>query len=515
MSFRKLSVKAKVGTLVFASVVAVIGYAVYSYKTLEVAKVGGPYYKQIVQGKDLVADILPPPNYIIETYLMALHMANEVEEGVDSNTMQSYVSRCGQLQSEFDERHEFWVADLPAGEMKQKKTNDCYKPAMEFYRILNAEFIPACTLNDAPAAKELARGSLRKAYEQHRDAIDEVVTLALASTQTVETETNEYVSQRTTASVTLGLLLVGTMCGLGWYTIKSTVRPLKDAALRLGGLSTGDLCTVGNQLRQNAESTSDQATMASGAAEQVSANAQSLSTAVEQFESSIREIATNATTAATVAENAVEAASQTNDTINRLGQSSGEISNVIKVINSIAEQTNLLALNATIEAARAGEAGKGFAVVANEVKELAKETSKATEDIVGRVEAIQSDTNEAVVAIGKVSEVISQISASQNAIAGAVEEQTAMTSEISRNISEVAIGSGEIAQNVSLVADAAKGTASGSEETLATATSIESLAEELMVIVGESGSASGRSASPDHAPATTGPEFQVTGKYQL
>lgn len=512
MSLKNLSVKAKLATLVIASVFAVVSYAGWAYSTLSVAKVHGPYYNQIVQGKDLIADILPPPNYIIETYLMTLHMANEVDEGVDNATMQSYVSRCGQLQSEFDERHEYWLEDLSAGELKQKKTVDCYKPAMEFYRVLNSDFIPACKLNDANQAEELVRGPLREAYEKHREAIDSVVKLAVSGNMAAEAEVGEYVASRTNASLIAIFGVVTFLCGLGWYTIRETVRPLKAAALRLGDLSTGDLSTVGNQLRQNAESTSDQATMASGAAEEVSANAQSLSTAVEQFESSIREIAGNATTAASVAENAVEAASQTNDTITRLGQSSGEISNVIKVINSIAEQTNLLALNATIEAARAGEAGKGFAVVANEVKELAKETSKATEDIVGRVEAIQADTGEAVTAIGKVSEVISQISASQNAIAGAVEEQTAMTSEISRNISEVAIGSGEIAQNVSLVADAAKGTASGSEDTLSTATSIEDLADELMAMLGEAARASGpRSESV----ANSTPAEPTSGKYQL
>ena len=158
------------------------------------------------------------------------------------------------------------------------------------------------------------------------------------------------------------------------------------------------------------------------------------------------------------------------------------------MINSIAEQTNLLALNATIEAARAGEAGKGFAVVANEVKELAKETSRATEDIVSRIEVIQNDTNEAVGAIGQVTEIINLISETQNAIASAVEQQSDMTSEISRNIAEVATGSSEIAQSVSNVADAAKSTSSVSDETLETSNSIESVASEVLTRVGRANS---------------------------
>ena len=270
-----------------------------------------------------------------------------------------------------------------------------------------------------------------------------------------------------------------------WIVARKTVTPLKHAAVCLTEYSRDDLTRVSQQLKSNANETTDRAGRASSAAEEVSVNAQSLASAVVQFEASIKEIAGNASTAASVARNAVEAADQTNATITRLGASSGEIGNVIKVINSIAEQTNLLALNATIEAARAGEAGKGFAVVANEVKELAKDTSKATEDIIRRIETIQIDTNEAVDAIGRVSGIISEISESQNAIAGAVEEQTAMTSEISRNISQVASGSDEIAQSLSSVVTAASNTSVGSDDTLATACEIEAMAGDLLELVGQ------------------------------
>jgi methyl-accepting chemotaxis protein len=156
----------------------------------------------------------------------------------------------------------------------------------------------------------------------------------------------------------------------------------------------------------------------------------------------------------------MQVAETTNATVGKLGDSSIEIGNVIKVITSIAEQTNLLALNATIEAARAGEAGKGFAVVANEVKDLARETAKATEDIGRRVEAIQADTREAVDAIAEISSVIARINDYQTTIASAVEEQTATTNEMSRNVAEAAMGSTEIAQNIVGVATAAQTTSS-------------------------------------------------------
>ena len=192
----------------------------------------------------------------------------------------------------------------------------------------------------------------------------------------------------------------------------------------------------------------DRLELASKAADDVAANIQTVAAGTEEMTTSIREIARSANDAAGVAAQAVHVADTTNSTVAKLGESSVEIGNVVKTITSIAEQTNLLALNATIEAARAGEAGKGFAVVAGEVKELAQETGKATEDIGRRVEAIQLDTEAAVAAITQISSIISQINDSQSTIASAVEEQTATTNEMGRNVTEAATGAASIAGNI-------------------------------------------------------------------
>jgi methyl-accepting chemotaxis protein len=250
------------------------------------------------------------------------------------------------------------------------------------------------------------------------------------------------------------------------------------------GVASESLTHVSRQMSDNAEQTSGQANVVSAAAEQVNKNVQTVATGTEEMTASIREIAKNANEAARVATQAVKVADTTNQTVNKLGESSAEIGKVIKVITSIAQQTNLLALNATIEAARAGEAGKGFAVVANEVKELAKETAKATEDIGQKIETIQADTRGAVAAIGQISTIISQINDIQNTIASAVEEQSATTNEISRNVAEAAKGSAEIAQNITGVARAAQSTSTGANDTQTAAAELSSMASELQRLVG-------------------------------
>jgi methyl-accepting chemotaxis protein len=246
-----------------------------------------------------------------------------------------------------------------------------------------------------------------------------------------------------------------------------------------------ELTAVSDQMTTNAEETSTQAGVVSAAAEQVNKNVQSVATSAEEMTASIREIAKNANESARVATAAVKVAQTTNATVAKLGESSAEIGKVIKVITSIAQQTNLLALNATIEAARAGEAGKGFAVVANEVKELAKETAKATEDISQKIEAIQADTRGAVAAIGQIGGIIGQINDISNTIASAVEEQTATTNEISRNVAEAARGSSEIAENITGVATAARNTSAGASDTQKAASELTRMASELQRLVGQ------------------------------
>jgi methyl-accepting chemotaxis protein len=248
--------------------------------------------------------------------------------------------------------------------------------------------------------------------------------------------------------------------------------------------AAGELTTVGGQLAENAAGTDERAASAAAAAEQISRSVETVSAGAEEMVASIGEIAQSASEAARVSQQAVGATRDADLVVTRLGESSAKIDTVLRLIGAVADQTNLLALNATIEAARAGEAGRGFAVVAAEVKQLAQETARATEDISGRIAAIQGDTQAAVAAIGQIATVIETVSGYSTTIAAATEEQSATTAEMTRSITEAATGSGVVAANVTDVAESAQAASAAAGRAQRTATELGAAAADLRDLLG-------------------------------
>jgi methyl-accepting chemotaxis protein len=270
-----------------------------------------------------------------------------------------------------------------------------------------------------------------------------------------------------------------------WDVVTAKVELVRNLSQSANELSSSavKLTEVASNMSASAEETSAQAQTASAGSEEVAVGVQTVATNIEEMTASIKEITKSTNESSSMSNNAMKMAKTTNEIITKLGESSVDIGNVIKVISSIAQQTNLLALNATIEAARAGEAGKGFAVVANEVKELAKQTASATQDITKKIEKIQSDSKSAVDAIGNITTVIDNLNGIASSIAAAVEEQAASTNEVSRVVQQSADSVKSISANISQVSSAASITGQGAISTKAAAQDVEKIATTLMEYV--------------------------------
>ena len=443
--------------------------------------------------------------------------------------------------------------DLPAD---VRVAVEAVEPALERY-IAAAEQIVALAAKDRDAAKK-TMGSFKAAFDDLEVRNEKVTDLMVEASKAHQETAAAVRSSSRRAMIVVWAVVLGGLVGATFVTMRAITKPLQAMKASFEAVAAGDLTkraaadtedeigaigrsfnslvdslhgiigdiaesasslasastelsSTASLLTAGAEETTSKTTTVAGAAEAMSGTmrgvaettedmskkVRSVASAVEEMTVSITEVARSAERAATVAESAAQLAGASNTRISELGHAASEIGKVVNVIEEIAAQTNLLALNATIEAARAGEAGKGFAVVANEVKELAKQTSSATDDIRRRIESIQSSTTDAVRSIGEISTVIKDVNSVSRNIAAAVEEQSITARSIAGTISEssdavnavahgvvdTATATHGISQNIQDVDAAARRTASGAGEAQQAADALSGLAAQLQGLV--------------------------------
>lgn len=535
LSIKHTGVGRKLWVVVGISLAALVAYALVSMSTVGEIRVGGPLYAEIAENNVLLADVLPPPAYLVEANLVAHRMVSLVDAG-DTAGYREARDTFERLTQEYAARHDYWDVHLDDPARRTAMLERSYEPALTFFAVAEEQFFPLLDAGDVSGARAVLDTTLQDAYVAHRAGIDEVVSLSIEQAAAVEADAVAVGEARGRMLLLLLIGALGIVVPLSVAVVRSIVQPVTALRRRMKEIATGraDLSqrldvdrrdefggvassfndfmaklgdTVGaveeraaSLLRGSQElaSVSEQLTSASSTSlrqtDVVAAAAREVAHAIElvvrssaEMQHAIDDIARSASGAAGVSSTAVEATEAAHRIIQRLGESSAEITQVTKLISAIAEQTNLLALNATIESARAGEAGKGFAVVAHEVKDLALATAGATGDIAQRIQRIQADTTAAVDALDDIRRTISAVSDAQGVIASAVEQQTATTAEIGRNIREAAASAGRIETAIGNSAASAADSAAGAVATRDTASVVAGTARELQEIVGRFG----------------------------
>ncbi|MDD2853027.1 MAG: methyl-accepting chemotaxis protein [Desulfuromonadaceae bacterium] len=506
-------------------------------------KVNGPVYQEIVRGKDLIADILPPPEYIIESYLIIM----QALDSQDAAKLPSYQERFKKLHGEFDDRHTYWEKELTAGKFKTLLLDSAYKPAVAFFATAEKEFFPALVANNHEQAKQLLHGVLSSRYEEHRKVIDEIVVLTNAENTETEKRAATMLHRSTIIIIAIGVLFIACVLAIFFLLIRniaallgadpSDVRRIaqevakgdltvvvrtnsshQNSVMAAMKIMTNNLRTIINQLSTTSSQVAASATQLNSTAEQIATGAQkvvaqttTVAIAGEEMSATSGDIAHNclmaaegAQRAAKSAQNGVEVVGRTVSvmeqiaervqesakTVGSLGARSEQIGNIIGTIEDIADQTNLLALNAAIEAARAGEQGRGFAVVADEVRALAERTTRATREIGEMIKAIQSETKGAVAAMEQGVQQVENGTMEAAKSGEALQDILQQINDVAMQVNQIAtaaeeqtVTTGEISSNMMQITDVVHQTSQGAHESSTAAAQLHGNAGDLQRLV--------------------------------
>lgn len=483
--FASLRLSTKLTLLVAIFLVGLVAYTAVAWRTLERVKVNGPLYQDIVQAKDVIADVLPPPKYIIESYLIVLQMVEEQDKG----RVAAYIERGKKLRGEYEERQAFWVDDLDAGRLKDFMVTQSYRPAMDFYEVRDRELVPAILAGDKVRARELAYGKLQERYDEHRRGVDEIVRLATLRNQALEKDAAELVSSSTSTLIGLAGVIVALVLWTAWLIVRSLVSRLQRSSVALMSTAT-QIAATSKEQQATVNGYSASTTEIAAAVKQISATSQELQSTLEQ----VSGVAANA---ASLAENGRAGLDEMDGTMRQLSGATSSISSklavirekandinlVVTTITKVADQTNLLSVNAAIEAEKAGEYGLGFLVVAREIRRLADQSAVATLDIEQMVRHMQAAVSAGVMEMDKFTE---QVRHGVDAVGninlqlGQIIEQV---QELNGRIESVNEGMRSQSQGASQISDAMTQLTDGARQTAASLKEFNSATESLRDVV--------------------------------
>ncbi|HNS19291.1 MAG TPA: methyl-accepting chemotaxis protein [Sedimentisphaerales bacterium] len=455
-------------------------FGVCAFTTLNKVRVNGPIYRDIVLNKDLIADILPPPEYIIEAYLTTLQMVDEK----DPDEVKGLVECAARLRQDYEARHDYWKAELAPCEMKDTLLGDSYEPAMRFFDLQNKELIPAVMQGDREKAASLAHGELKALYQQHRAAIDKVVTAATRQAEQGESNARVMISRSTWAMVLTGAAILSAVMVLAIAFTRSITRPINRI---IAGLTAGSeqVASASNQVSAASQSLAEGTTEQAASLEETSSSLEEMSSMTRQNADNAQQANALAAEARSAATTGAEAMNRMNTAIQEIHKSSDDTGKIIKVIDEIAFQTNLLALNAAVEAARAGEAGKGFAVVAEEVRNLAMRSAEAAKNTASMIEGSVKNAENGVDIASEVSRVLDEIVRSVGRTTDLVGEIAAASQEQAQGIDQVNTAVAQMDKVTQRNAANAEESASASEELSAQAESMRDVVAQLADLVGK------------------------------
>jgi methyl-accepting chemotaxis protein WspA len=472
--FSALKLSTKLSVLVAVFSVGFVAFTLIAWSTIARVKVNGPLYHEIVQGKDLIADVLPPPEYVIEAYLLTLDLVDEANE---KNDILVLIERGKKLRREYDERHAYWAGTLAPGPINQALLVRSYAPAVEFFDLRDREIVPAVLAGNLEKARSLTHGPLKQRYEEHRAAIDDVVRLTGAQNSAIETRAESFVSSSTALLLGIAGLILGLAFWVAWIIVSSLVSRLQRSSIALMSTATQIAATSREQQATVSNYTASTAEIAA-AVKEISATSQEL-------QSTLEEISTAAVNTAGLAESGRAGLDEMDGTMNQLAgatssistklsvirEKAGDINLVVTTITKVADQTNLLSVNAAIEAEKAGEYGLGFLVVAREIRRLADQSAVATLDIEQMVRHMQGAVSAGVMEMDKFTEqvrqgvqAVAQIGGQLSQIIERVEGLSSRIASLNEGMRSQSLGASQISEAMSQLTDGARQTSASLKE---------------------------------------------------